>query len=240
MTVHEVSRLSGISVRTLHYYDEIGLLHPAEVTEAGYRLYDENSLARLQEILLFRELEFPLKEIIRIMDHPDYSKERALDDQIKLLTLKRDHLDELIEHVTQMKWREELKMDFKAYDTGRLEAYKQLAKEKWGDTEAYREYEKKAAEQTDVEKRQASEDLMDLFYEFGDLKAMNPASEPVQAQVKKLQDFITAKYYTCTNVILKGLGQMYAAGGEMTDNINVAGGKGTAEFVAKAIEIYTK
>ena len=240
MTVNEVSKLTGISVRTLHYYDEIGLLRPSKVQESGYRLYDEANLKRLQQIMLFRELEFPLKEIKGIIDNPDFNREQALDDQIKLLTLKRDHLDRLIEHARQMKIKEELKMDFKAYDKSKIEAYKNLAKETWGETEAYKEYEQKSASQTDTEKRQAAEDLMSIFYEFGDMKKLDPATEEVQRQVKKLQDFITEKYYTCTNQILAGLGKMYAAGGEMTQNIDVAGGRGTAEFAAKAIEIYCR
>ena len=75
-TVHEVSRISGVSVRTLHHYDAIGLLKPTAVTEAGYRLYDDAALARLQDILLFRELEFPLKEIKAILDHPEFDEKQ--------------------------------------------------------------------------------------------------------------------------------------------------------------------
>ena len=85
LTVHEVSKLTGVSIRTLQYYDEIGLLSPASYTEAGYRLYDDSALERLQQILLFRELEFPLKEIRRIIDAPDFDQARALEQQIELL-----------------------------------------------------------------------------------------------------------------------------------------------------------
>ena len=96
MTVNEVSKLSGVSIRTLHYYDTIGLLHPTEVTEAGYRLYDDAALERLQQILLFRELEFPLKEIRGILDAPNFDRNKALEQQIELLTLKKEHLENLI------------------------------------------------------------------------------------------------------------------------------------------------
>ena len=96
-TVHEVSGLAGVSIRTLQYYDKIGLLRPAEYTDAGYRLYDDTDLERLQQILLFRELEFPLKEIRKIMESPDYDRDRALEQQIALLTLKKEHLENLIE-----------------------------------------------------------------------------------------------------------------------------------------------
>ena len=81
---------------------------------------------------------------------------------------------------------------------------------------------------------------MEIFKEFGQLLAANPGEAPVQAQVKKLQDYITEHFYTCTNEILSGLGKMYVSGGSMTENIDKAGGKGTAEFVSEAIEIYCK
>ena len=80
MTIHEVSKLAGVSVRTLHHYDAIGLLPPTALTEAGYRLYDDTALARLQFILLFRELEFPLKDIKRILDDPTFDQSAALED----------------------------------------------------------------------------------------------------------------------------------------------------------------
>ena len=84
-TVKQVSRITGVSVRTLHHYDAIGLLRPAKVTDAGYRLYDDAALRRLQNILLFRELQFPLKEIKAILDSPDFDPTAALEQQIRLL-----------------------------------------------------------------------------------------------------------------------------------------------------------
>ena len=96
MTVNEASKLTGVSIRTLQYYDTIGLLPPAGYTEAGYRLYDDTALARLQSILLFRELEFPLKDIKRILDDPKFDQATALTDQIKLLELRQARLGRLI------------------------------------------------------------------------------------------------------------------------------------------------
>ena len=95
-TVKEVSKLTGVSVRTLHYYDAIGLLEPTKVTDAGYRMYDDTSLSRLQNILLFRELQFPLKEIKEILDSPNFNQEEAVAQQIKLLELQYKHIGELI------------------------------------------------------------------------------------------------------------------------------------------------
>ena len=110
-TVKEVSRISGVSVRTLHHYDAIGLLKPARVTEAGYRLYDEKALERLQTILLFREFEFPLKEIRDILDSPDFDPLQALDAQIHLLELKRKHLDAVIAYARQIQKTGVIHMD---------------------------------------------------------------------------------------------------------------------------------
>ena len=96
MTVNEVSKLTGVSIRTLHYYDQIGLLQPTGITESGYRQYDDTALERLQQILLFRELEFPLKEIKKILDSDGFDRKKALEQQIELLTLKKEHLENLI------------------------------------------------------------------------------------------------------------------------------------------------
>ena len=96
MTVHKVSKLTGVSIRTLQYYDKIGLLHPTGYTDAGYRLYDDSDLERLQQVLLFRELQFPLKEIKRIIQDPEFNKDKAVEQQIELLTLKKEHLEKLI------------------------------------------------------------------------------------------------------------------------------------------------
>ena len=87
MTVKQVSELTGVSIRTLRYYDNIGLLSPTGHTEGGYRLYDDTALERLQQILLFRELEFPLKDIISIMERKDFDRRKALDQQIELLVI---------------------------------------------------------------------------------------------------------------------------------------------------------
>lgn len=101
-TVKDVSEITGISIRTLRYYDEIGLLKPTELTEAGYRLYDNKALEKLQEIMFFRELEIPLIDIKKIMDNPNYNKERALLAQKSLLEQKRNRLNGIIELITDV------------------------------------------------------------------------------------------------------------------------------------------
>ena len=242
MTVNEVGKLAGVSVRTLHYYDKIGLLHPACITEAGYRQYDDTNLERLQQILLFRELEFPLKEIRAILDSADFDREKALEQQIKLLTLKKEHLEQLIDHARAIKSGGARKMDFRAFDTSKIDDYTQKAKEQWGQTDAWNEFEEKNKNRGKAEMAVISENMMAIFAEFGEMMKMNvkPESSEVQAQVKKLQDYISEHFYQCTPQILQGLGQMYGAGGEFTENIDRTGGEGCAQFTAEAIAIYCR
>lgn len=239
-TVKEVSALTGISVRTLHHYDAIGLLKPSGVTRAGYRLYDDEALGRLQTILLLRELQFPLKEIKEILDRPGFDPKDALADQIRLLEIQRDRLDGMIAHARNLQKTGVRNMDFSAYHSEKQERYAAEAKAKWGKTDAWKEYEEKTADKSKEQLQDAGAGLMDIFAEIGALRHTSPASPEAQALVKKLQRYITAHFYTCTPQILRGLGQMYIAGGEMTENIDRAGGAGTAEFACKAIEIYCK
>ena len=238
MTVHEVSRLTGVSIRTLQYYDEIGLLPPAQYTGAGYRLYDAAALERLQQILLFRELEFPLKEIRRILESPAFDRDRALEQQIELLTLKRAHIDNLIRMAQTVKQTGGDFMNFEAFDKKQIEEYAARAKEAWGETPEYREYERKNGARTPAELQQTGDGLMALLAEFGTLKDGDPACAEAQALARRVQAYITRHYYTCTNTVFAGLGQMYGSGGAFTENIDKAGGPGTAAFASRVIGIY--
>ena len=239
MIVNEVSRLTGVSIRTLQYYDKIGLLPPADYTEAGYRLYDDETLQKLQIILLFRELEFPLKDIRRIIESPDFDREKALEQQIHILELKKEHIENLIDLARGVKKSGVKKMaNFTAFDTAKIDEYIAKAREYWGDTAAFKEFDEKNADRTTEENAGINAELMKIFVEFGGMKDMDPASDKVQKQVKKLQEFITDKFYNCTNEILSSLGHAYSVEGEMNRNIDKAGGKGTGTFVDKAIQIY--
>ena len=236
-TVKQVSALTGVSVRTLHHYDEIGLLKPSRVTNAGYRLYDDTSLRRLHSILLLKELQFSLKDIKDILDDPQFDPMQALQQQIKLLELQKQHLEKLLSHAREIQKTGVIPMDFSSFDTTKIDRYAKEAKEKWGKTDAYKEYESKAAGK---DMAATGDALMDIFREFGEIRHISPASSEAQALVAKLQAFITEHYYTCTKEILFGLGQMYAAPGEMNENIDKAGGKGTGVFARDAITIYCK
>jgi len=240
MTVNEVSKLTGVSIRTLQYYDKIGLLHPADHTDAGYRLYDDAALETLQQILLFRELEFPLKDIKEIISSPDFDRSKALEQQIELLTLKMEHIGNLIDLAKGIKLLGVKELKFDAFDTSKLDEYAAQAKASWGTTPAYKEFEEKSRGRTKEEDQKVYKGMIDLFGEFGQIRDADPASKEAQALVKKLQDYITEHMYTCTREILSGLGKMYAGGGDFTKNIDSYGGEGTAGFTSRAIEIYCR
>ncbi len=238
MTVNEVSKLTGVSIRTLQYYDKIGLLKPTGYTEAGYRLYDDTALERLQQILLFRELEFPLKEIKEILFRPNFDRNKALEQQITLLTMKKEHLENLIDFARGIQCIGVNIMDFTVFDTKKMDEYAKQAKEQWGETAEYKEFEQRSQNRSQEEEQSVMERFMQIFVDFGRLKDTRPESADVQNYVEKLQNYITQNFYNCSKDILFSLGQMYAEGGEFTANIDSVGGKGTAVFVAEAIRIY--
>lgn len=240
MTVHEVSQISGVSIRALHHYDKIGLLPATEVTDAGYRMYDDTALERLQQILLFKELQFTLKEIKAILDSPDFDRGRVLEQQIQLLELRKERLQNLIDLARGIKMIGVKHMSFEAFDTRKLDEYARQAKASWGQTDAYKEYEKKSVGRGKEEQHVLNVQMMEIFSEFGKIKEQNPEGEAAVGLAKRLQEFITEHFYTCTDKILLGLGAMYAGGGDLTVNIDKIGGTGTAEFADKAIQAYCK
>lgn len=207
---------------------------------AGNRLYSDSELITLQHILLFRELEFPLKEIKEIINSENFNKDIALEQQINLLTLKKEHLENLILFAKGIKLLGVDYMNFTAFDTKKIDEYAKQAKESWGNTKKFKEFEKKQKNRSDEETKMVNQQLMMVFAEFGKIKSEKYESEEAQNLVKKLQNFITDNFYNCSNEILSGLGKMYASGGDFTKNIDEFAGEGTAVFVDKAIEYYCK
>ena len=235
MSVHEVAALTGITARTLHYYDEIGLLKPAKVTEAGYRMYDDAALGRLQNILLFRELEFPLKEIKAILDSPDFDPSEAIAQQIRLLELQYKHLGELIAFTREIQKKGAAAMNFDVFDKSEIEKYEEEVKAKWSNTKAYQEYRQKDITRDKEGYGKLADEMMTMFSELGKLKHLSPDAHEVQEKISALQQFITDHYYVCTDEILRGLGEMYVCDERFKNNIDKAGGTGTADFVRQAI-----
>ena len=237
MQIKEFADFTGVSVRTLHYYDEIGLLTPAFVDGAtGYRYYDEKSLLRMQELLFYRELDFSLKSIGEILSYPNYDRNRALDEQKQLLLLKKERLERLIFAIDDAVKGENV---MKAFDNSEYEKYKSEAEERWGKTDAYKEYESKTSDYSKDKWNSIADGMNDILAEFAlCMKNGNtPDSAEAQTLVKRWQKYITENYYHCTDEILAGLGQMYVADERFKNNIDKHA-DGTAAFMYDAIKVY--
>ena len=240
MKISEVAKLSGITVRTLHYYDEIELLKPSETTEAGYRMYSSEDLERLQQILFFRELDFPLNEIKEIMLNPNYDKNEALNKHKEFLIEKRKRIDGLITLIDKT-IKGDNNMSFKEFDNSKIEEnkrkYAEEVKNRWGNTDAYKEYEKKTSSYDGNSWNEINEGMVEILKEFADNREEDPNSDIIQSLVEKWRGYITLNFYNCTKEILSCLGLMYTGDERFKENIDKYG-EGTAEFMAKAIEIY--
>jgi len=240
MKINEVAKLTGITARTLHYYDEIGLLSPSETTQAGYRLYDDMALSHLQQILFFRELDFPLNQIKEIVTNPAFDASNALQNHKALLTKKRERIDKLIALVDKtIKGGSD--MSFKDFDTSEIEVmkekYAEEAKEKWGHTDAYSESMNKTKQYDAKKWQEIQKKQSELFKLFAKNTDKQPDHPNVQKLVKQWQNFISDNFYTCTNEALHGLGQMYVADARFTKNIDKHS-EGLAAFISKAIDCY--
>ena len=233
MQIKEFAEQIGVSVRTLHYYDEIGLLNPSEVdAQNGYRFYDAKSLERMQEILFYRELDFSLKTIAQLLSSPDYDKQQALTRQRKLLLAKKERLERLINALDSMEKGEDF-MKNNEYEKLKNK-YAEEVRQRWGSTDAYKE-----SQQRNIDFGKAAALLDAVFEEFAELNrsGISPDDESAKIQVEKLQQCITENFYTCTNEILSGLGQMYVTDIRFKTNIDKHG-EGTAEFVSQCIKSY--
>lgn len=241
-TVKEVSKMTGVSVRTLHYYDGIGLLKPTQITDAGYRLYDGKALSRLQQILFFRELGFPLKEIRDILANPSFDAREALKNHRRMLVMERDRLDGLI-RLADRTLKGENVMSFEEFDRSEIEdtrkKYEKEAKERWGSTDAYHESERRTAAYTKDDWARIHTDAEKLYREFAENSGKKPDDPTVQQLVKEWQAFITRNFYQCTDEILAGLGEMYSVDPRFRENIDKYGA-GLAAFMSRAIAVFCK
>ena len=199
-TVKEVSELTGISVRTLHYYDEIGLFKPTEVTEAGYRLYDDKAIEKLGQILVFRELDFPLADIKLIMDNPDLDRNSVLAKQREMLCLKKQRLERIIANIDNM-LKGDHSVDFTVFDETELkdlftdmlqnmnESQKQIFIDYYGSMDAW---EKHLIESASDEKTQRNYSKMVEWYggkeAFRESLKNPPKSEVYTAYQKRIVD----------------------------------------------------
>lgn len=237
-TVKEVSACTGVSIRALHHYDAIGLLKPTQITDAGYRLYDQAALERLRMVQVYRELGLSLKEIGTLLDASDHERNRILERQIGRMQEKVQKLQDRISLAKGILVIGAKYMDFEGFDSKKMDEYSAQAKALYGKTDAYKEFQQKSKNRTPQQEKDLGCQVMDFFVRLGTLRPCAPDCEAAQAWVRELQGFFTANYYTCTPQILKGLAESYAGGGSMTENIDRAGGPGTGAFAKEVIDIY--
>ena len=239
-TVSEVSRMAHVSVRALHHYDSVGLLKPAAVSDAGYRLYDDAAIQRLQMILLLRELRFSLKEIRDLLDRPGFDRREALRQQIRLMELERERLEGIIAQSRRMLEQGGLDMDFSKLDRTNIERYYDEAKNRWGYTNEWQEFEERTRNLTHDEVLASADGLMDIFRRMGAIRGQSPESAEALALAAEHRRFINEHYYTCSREVQLSLAMAYDADGRMTASIDATGGPGTARFARRAIEAYCR
>lgn len=247
--IKEVAELVGVTVRTLHYYDEIGLLKVSKLTEAGYRIYTESDLDTLQQILFFRELDFSLQQIKSIMNNPNFDKKHALEGQKDILTKKKKRLEKIINSIDKtignMKKGENKDMAdmFKAFDMSEVynqqKKYEKEVKEKYGNTSAYVESQKKTKKYNKEDWSRISEESNIIFENIAKLMDRKVDDPEVQREIENWRNHITNNFYNCTKEIFVGLGQMYIYDERFTKNIDKVK-PGLAKFLSEAIEFYCK
>jgi DNA-binding transcriptional MerR regulator len=238
-TVGELAKLAGVSARTLRYYDQAGLLKPERTTDAGYRLYGDEAVSNLTQILFFRELDFSIDEILRLRSRPDYDAREALARQKALLTMRRDRLDRLIA-LAGRAMEGEVVMDLNAFDMSEIEEakakYQEEARERWGGTDAWKQSQEKAASYGKADWARISQETKGVFEGFAKLNQAGAAADSPEAAalVRQWQAVITRNFYDCTDEILLGLAAMYEADERFARNIDKSG-PGTAAFMTAAI-----
>lgn len=234
MKVKELADLVGISVRTLHYYDEIGLLSPEETTDSGYRLYSNENLEMLQQILFFRELDMPLKEIKQMISSSSFDKQEALRQHQKMLLEKRSQLDKLIntidKSIKHMKGEIQMtdKEKFEGFDFSQ-NPYEEEARERWGDKAVDESNAKVAGMPKDAQKA-----VSQIYIKLASIRNGSSKSEEAQEAIKEWYDCLNNNFGTYSLDAFKGLGQMYGDDQRFTKNIDQYG-DGLAKFMCDAM-----
>lgn len=240
MKVKEVADLVGISVRTLHHYDELGLLSPEETTMAGYRLYSDKNLETLQQILFFKELGFPLKKIKEIIYSPSFDREKALELHRKMLLEKRSRLDQMINTLekTIKHTKGEIQMSnkekFEGFDFSH-NPYEQEARERWGD-KAVNESNAKIGKMTRDEQKGFAEEFDRIYKELAAIRHTSPESEEAQAGIKEWYNYLNRIGSYSLDAFI-GLGQMYVDDERFTKNIDKYG-EGLAKFMCDTMAVF--
>ena len=241
LTVGTVARLAGVSVRTLHHYDEIGLVVPSDRTSSGYRLYGDAEINRLQEVLFFRELGFGLDETARMVAEPSYNRLAALSRHHALLRAKAERLTTMMQAIETAITAEELgihmtdeeKLEiFGDFDPSEHEAE---AKERWGNTTEYAESARRTNSYSKEDWDEIRAENDQIYADFAQLMRDGTPAESTEAGqlVERHRAHISKWYYDCTVEVHAGLGQMYVADPRFTNNIDKHG-EGLAAYLSAA------
>ncbi|MBM7649453.1 DNA-binding transcriptional MerR regulator [Bacillus ectoiniformans] len=244
--VKEVSHMTGVSIRTLHHYDHIGLLIPDGQSDAGYRLYSDENIEQLQQILFFKEMGFHLAEIKDMIHHPDFDRTTALKAHKQILLKKKERLEQMIQtvnttltHLTGGIQMEKKDM-FNGFDQTEIEAYQKQyaeeAKEKYG-TKIVEETEKRTKSYSNQDWSNIQGEMDHLFQQISVRMDLGPDSEEVQNLIGKYRQYITKNFYDCTLDIFRGLGDLYVTDERFTANID-RHQAGLSEFLRQAMHIY--
>lgn len=240
-TVGELARHTGVTIRALHHYDELGLVRPSARSAAGYRLYEDGDVLRLQQVLLLRELGFPLQEIGALLDDPGFDRAAALREQRRQLLARRAQVDGMIAAVDaalrsleggDTMTKEQIESLFGGFDPAQ---YEDEARERWGHTEAFAESARRTRGYGPAEWRQIQEESGAVYRALAALMAAGrpPGDPAVQAEVERHREHITRWFYRCTRSIHRGLGALYVADERFTRNIDRVA-PGLARFLRDA------
>lgn len=242
-SVRELARLAGVSVRTLHHYDQIGLLTPSTRTAAGYRQYGSDDLMRLQQILFFKELDVPLGEIRAILDDPQFDQREALENHRRLLHLRAERLAQLIRTVdktilnlmedTMTLTDEEL---YQGFSKEQIESYQQEAQERWGATDAYQESQRRVRNMTKAQWNAVKQQGDEATRQMASLMGRDPADTEVQAAIAGHHAWIE-NFYRAPAELYAGLGQMYAEDERFRAYYD-AYAPDLADFMRDAMQVY--
>lgn len=241
-TVKQLAKSAGITVRTLHYYDEIGLLKPSFIKENGYRYYEERDAIRLQQILFFRELDFALEDIVQVINAPGYQMLKALADQKKLLEMKRSRLDDLLETIqkTMIKLKEGESMSneerFAAFANDQVEQYKDEVKARWGETEAYKQWAERSKHWTKADLQRINEEGQAIILALAQGMEKGIAHAEVQTQIERYFHYMN-QFFDCPYQMYRGFGKMYVDDARFAKNFNKVAPH-LAEFMRDAIAYY--
>ena len=242
LTVGELARLSGITVRTLRHYDEIGLVAPGGRTRAGYRTYGTKEVERLQEVLFFRELGFALDEIKRVVERPGYSRTEALRRQREMLESQADRLLALIDTVDQalqaartgVKMSDEAALGvFGDFDPAE---YESEVRERWGESDAYKQSAERTARYGKEDWLRISDEADEINQRFLTLIAagIDAGADAAMDVAEEHRGHIAKWFYDCPREVHAGLAQMYVIDSRFKENIDKAG-EGLAEYMSAAI-----